>query len=154
SFQARALLASGPARNRRRSARRPAARRDGFGRSRHHRDATGRQASDAGPRVSVRASARSRRSLRPISMIAAARVAAFDVLEAVSSGRADLPTALAHARGRLSDNRDRALCAEIATGVERHRAALDYLIATFARRRIERLDAEVLAVLRLSAYQL
>src|SRR5262249_35005699 len=111
-------------------------------------------ASDAGPRVSVRASARSRRSLRPISMIAAARVAAFDVLEAVSSGRADLPTALAHARGRLSDNRDRALCAEIATGVERHRAALDYLIATFARRRIERLDAEVLAVLRLSAYQL
>jgi 16S rRNA (cytosine967-C5)-methyltransferase len=87
-------------------------------------------------------------------MIAAARVAAFDVLQAVSSGREDLPSALAQARGRLSDTRDRALCAEIATGVERHRAALDHVIATFARRQIDRLDSEVLAVLRLSAYQL
>jgi 16S rRNA (cytosine967-C5)-methyltransferase len=87
-------------------------------------------------------------------MISAARVAAFDVLQAVSSGREDLPSALAQARGRLSDTRDRALCAEIATGVERHRAALDHVIATFARRRIDRLDSEVLAVLRLSTYQL
>ncbi len=87
-------------------------------------------------------------------MIAAARIAAFDVLQAVSKGRADLPTALANARERLQDPRDRALCAEIATGVERHRSALDYLIATFAKRQIERLDTEVLAVLRLSAYQL
>ena len=75
-------------------------------------------------------------------MISAARVAAFDVLQAVSSGREDLPSALAQARGRLSDTRDRALCAEIATGVERHRAALDHVIATFARRRIDRLDSE------------
>jgi 16S rRNA (cytosine967-C5)-methyltransferase len=87
-------------------------------------------------------------------MIAAARVAAFDVLQAVSSGREDLPSALAQARGRLSDTRDRALCAEIATGVERHRAALDRVIETFTRRRIDRLDSEVLAVLRLSTYQL
>jgi len=87
-------------------------------------------------------------------VIAAARVAALDVLKAVSSGRTDLPTALALARERLSDTRDRALCSEIVTGVERHRSALDHLIATFARRPIERLDAEVLAVLRLSVYQL
>jgi 16S rRNA (cytosine967-C5)-methyltransferase len=87
-------------------------------------------------------------------MIAAARVAAFEALQAVSSGRADLPTALAHARERLSDARDRALCSEIATGVERHRSALDHLIATFAKRPIEKLDSEVLTVLRLSAYQL
>ena len=67
-------------------------------------------------------------------MIGAARVAAFDVLKAVSAGRADLPTALALARERLADTRDRALCSEIATGVERHRSAIDYIIATFARR--------------------
>ena len=87
-------------------------------------------------------------------MIAAARVAAFEVLKAVSAGRVDLPTALASARERLADSRDRALCSEIATGVERHRSALDHLIAAFARRPIERLDPEVLAVLRLSTYQL
>jgi 16S rRNA (cytosine967-C5)-methyltransferase len=87
-------------------------------------------------------------------MIGPARIAAFDVLDAVSAGRADLPTALALARERLTDNRDRALCSEIATGVERHRSAIDHIITTFARRTIERLDAEVLTILRLSAYQL
>ncbi len=87
-------------------------------------------------------------------MIGAARIAAFDVLKSVSAGRADLPTALALARERLTDNRDRALCSEIATGVERQRSAIDHLIATFARRPIERLDSEVLTILRLSAYQL
>lgn len=50
-------------------------------------------------------------------MIARARVAAFDVLQAVASERADLPSALAHARETLADDRDRALAAEIATGV-------------------------------------
>jgi 16S rRNA (cytosine967-C5)-methyltransferase len=87
-------------------------------------------------------------------MIAAARVAAFEVLKAVSAERADLPSALAHARERLPDPRDRALCSEIATGVERHRAAIDHLIEAFAKRSIERLDSEVLTVLRLSTYQL
>jgi 16S rRNA (cytosine967-C5)-methyltransferase len=87
-------------------------------------------------------------------MIAAARVAAFDVLEAVSSGRVDLPAALAHARERLTDPRDRALCSDIAAGVERHRSTIDHLIAAFARRPIERLDSEVVTILRLSVYQL
>src|SRR5580765_3718983 len=87
-------------------------------------------------------------------MIGPARIAAFDVLDAVSAGRADLPTALALARERLTDNRDRALCSEIATGVERHRSAIDHIITTFARRTIERLDSEVLTILRLSTYQL
>jgi 16S rRNA (cytosine967-C5)-methyltransferase len=87
-------------------------------------------------------------------MIGAARIAAFDVLAAISAGRADLPTALALARERLADYRDRALCSEIATGVERHRSAIDHLIAAFARRTIERLDPEVLTILRLSTYQL
>jgi 16S rRNA (cytosine967-C5)-methyltransferase len=87
-------------------------------------------------------------------MIAPARVAAYDILCAISSGSADLPTALAAARTGLSDERDRALAAEITSGVQRWRAALDHLIAEFARRPIDRLDPEVVEILRLSAYQL
>jgi 16S rRNA (cytosine967-C5)-methyltransferase len=87
-------------------------------------------------------------------MIARARLAAYDILSAVTSGRFDLPAAIAHTRGSLTDERDRALAAEIATGVQRQRAALDHLIAHFARRPLERLDAEVLEILRLSVYQL
>jgi hypothetical protein len=70
-------------------------------------------------------------------MIAPARIAAYEILRAVSSGRADLPTAIASARDSLRDDRDRALAAEIATGVQRWRAALDHLIAALseARRR-------------------
>ena len=87
-------------------------------------------------------------------MIAPARVAAYDILCAISSGSADLPTALALARGSLHDERDRALAAEIASGVQRWRAALDHLIVQFAKRRIEKLDPEIVEILRLSAYQL
>jgi 16S rRNA (cytosine967-C5)-methyltransferase len=87
-------------------------------------------------------------------MIARARVAAFDVLDAVTAGRADLPAAIAKSRERLDDDRDRALAAEIATGVERWRAALDHLIEATAARAIDRLDPEIVTILRLSAYQL
>src|SRR5262245_24523867 len=87
-------------------------------------------------------------------MIARARVAAFEILLAVSAERADLPSALALARESLNDDRDRALAGEIASGVLRHRASLDHLIAAFAKRDIGRLDPEVLTILRLSAYQL
>jgi 16S rRNA (cytosine967-C5)-methyltransferase len=87
-------------------------------------------------------------------MIAPARVAAYQVLSAVSSGRADLPDALADARGTLRDDRDKSLTAEIVIGVQRWRATLDYLIGHFSKRPTERLDPEVLEVLRLSAYQL
>ena len=47
-------------------------------------------------------------------MISPARLAAYDILMAVSAGRADLPTALAARRARLADDRDRALASEIA----------------------------------------
>lgn len=87
-------------------------------------------------------------------MIAPARVAAFDILRAVATGRTDLPAAVASSRLTLDDDRDRSLAAEIATGVERWRAALDYLIETVAERRIARLDLEVATILRLSVYQL
>ena len=87
-------------------------------------------------------------------MIAPARVAAYEVLSAVSAGNADLPTAIAFARENLRDDRDRALAAEIATGVQRWRATLDHLIVQFSGRSLERLDFEVVEILRLSAYQL
>ena len=87
-------------------------------------------------------------------MIAKARVAAFEILQAVSAERTDLPSALVRVRETLTDERDRALAGDIATGVLRHRAAIDHLIATFAKRAIDRLDAEVVTILRLSCYQL
>jgi 16S rRNA (cytosine967-C5)-methyltransferase len=87
-------------------------------------------------------------------MISPARVAAYDILRAISSGSADLPTAIAFIRSGVSDERDRALAADIASGVQRWRAALDHLIGHFAKRSIERLDPEVVEILRLSAYQL
>jgi len=87
-------------------------------------------------------------------MIAPARVAAYDILLAVSAGRADLPTAIARARASLHDDRDRALAAGIATGVQRWRATLDHLIAQLSRRRVDDLDPEIVEILRLSAYQL
>lgn len=87
-------------------------------------------------------------------MIAPARVAAYDTILAVATGRADLPSALARARGRLPDDRDRALAGEIAAGALRWQAAADHLIHEFSGRTLARLDAEVLAILRLSIFQL
>jgi 16S rRNA (cytosine967-C5)-methyltransferase len=87
-------------------------------------------------------------------MIAPARVAAYEILTAISAGNADLPTAIAAGRAGLHDERDRALAAEIAAGVQRWRAALDHLIVAFSRRQIDRLDPEIVEILRLSAYQI
>ena len=54
---------------------------------------------------------------------------------AFPTASADLPAAIAVARGGLRDDRDRALAAEIAAGVQRWRAALDHVIVAFAKRR-------------------
>ena len=87
-------------------------------------------------------------------MIAPARLAAYDVLRAVSTGRADLPSALARARTHLQDDRDRALASEIATGTLRWQGAFDVVIAAFARRELTALDGEVVDILRLTLFQL
>ena len=87
-------------------------------------------------------------------MISPARIAAYEILSTVSAGNADLPTAIAFARGGLRDERDRALAAEIASGVQRWRAALDHLIVEFSARDLSRLDPEIVEILRLGAYQL
>ena len=87
-------------------------------------------------------------------MIAPARMAAYDVLRAVSSGRADLPQALARARVGLADERDRALAGEIATGALRWQGTFDHLVAEMTGRPVARLDPEVLDILRLTLFQL
>ena len=87
-------------------------------------------------------------------MIAPARVAAYDAILAVAAGRADLPSALARVRATLQDERDRALAGEIATGTLRWQGAFDHVIETFAGRPPARLDPEVLAILRISIFQL
>lgn len=87
-------------------------------------------------------------------MIAPARVAAYETLLAVGRGRADLPHALAHARQALPDERDRALAGEIASGTLRWQGAFDRVIERFTGRPLPRLDAEVVAILRLTMFQL
>ncbi len=87
-------------------------------------------------------------------MIAPARLAAYDALRAVGSGRADLPGALARVRTGLEDERDRALASEIATGTLRWQGAFDAVISAFSGRPAAKLDPEVLDVLRMTAFQL
>jgi len=87
-------------------------------------------------------------------VIAPARLAAYETLLAVAGGRADLPAALARARGSLRDERDRALAGEIATGTLRWQASFDRIVAQFSNRDPARLDLEILTILRLSLFQL
>jgi 16S rRNA (cytosine967-C5)-methyltransferase len=87
-------------------------------------------------------------------MIAPARAAAFAALTDLTTNNATLGDALAHAKTRVTDARDRALVNEIVTGTLRHRLALDYQLSLRIARRFAKLDAAVLAVLRMSAFQL
>lgn len=87
-------------------------------------------------------------------MIAPARTAAYHALRVIAGERADLPSALALGRERLADERDRALAAEIVTGTLRWQRSLDFLIEHFARRRLAKVDSDILHILRLSLYQL
>ena len=87
-------------------------------------------------------------------MIAPAREAAYEALRAVSTESADLPHALARARTRLPDERDRALAGEIVTGTLRWQGAFDHVIAALSRRPVTRLDPEVLDILRSAIFQL
>jgi 16S rRNA (cytosine967-C5)-methyltransferase len=89
-----------------------------------------------------------------MSGIAPARLAAYSILRAVNTGRSDLPDAVAGARSRLQDERDRALAAEVAAGTLRWMGALDAVAAAFTGRELRRLDPEVVDILRLGAYQL
>ena len=87
-------------------------------------------------------------------MIAPARLAALDALRQIDAERLDMGEAVARVRKPLSDERDRALLLEIVSGTLRMRAALDHQLALRLTRPIGRLDAMVLDILRMSAFQL
>ncbi len=87
-------------------------------------------------------------------MTAPARTAAYHALRAVTMHAQDLPAALAQSRRTLTDDRDRALTAEIVTGTLRWLRSVDFLVEHFSKRRVGKVDPEVLVILRLSIYQL
>jgi 16S rRNA (cytosine967-C5)-methyltransferase len=86
--------------------------------------------------------------------VAPARAAAYEALRLVNARSSDLPHALARVRGRLKDERDRALTGEIVTGTLRWLSAFDHVIAQFTKRPVDRLDPEVVDILRSGMFQL
>jgi 16S rRNA (cytosine967-C5)-methyltransferase len=87
-------------------------------------------------------------------MIAPARLAAFDALCLIDGGRLDLGETLARTRDGLPDARDRALATDLVLGTLRWRGAIDHQLANLSGRTLATLDTQVLAALRLGAYQL
>jgi len=83
--------------------------------------------------------------------LAAARAAAFDVLERVQTG--GYASDLLLARAAALDSRDAGLATAIVFGVLRFRAQLDWLIERLAGRP-RKLDSEVRTALRMGLYQL
>jgi 16S rRNA (cytosine967-C5)-methyltransferase len=87
-------------------------------------------------------------------MIAPARRAAVDALLQIATGDLDIGAAIARVRATLHDERDRGLLLELVTGTLRMRGAIDYQLASRVKRPLARLDAAVLDILRISAFQL
>jgi 16S rRNA (cytosine967-C5)-methyltransferase len=85
-------------------------------------------------------------------MTAPARAAAYRALRIVAT--ADLGDTLARTRDPLADPRDRALATDLVTGTLRWRGAIDFQLERLTGKPLDRLDPEVLDVLRLGAYQL
>ncbi|MEO5824105.1 MAG: transcription antitermination factor NusB [Vicinamibacteraceae bacterium] len=96
-----------------------------------------------------------RRPAKPAkpTLAAPARVAAWRTLARVRAG-ATLADAVSRERETLRDARDRALAHDLSTGVLRWRSALDAALAGASSRPIERVDADVLDILRLGVYQM
>ena len=85
--------------------------------------------------------------------VSPARLAAYDVLRRVFEEDAYADRALRSASVRL-DERDRALARRLAYGSVQRVRTLDHAIETLGKRPVRKLDAPVLAALRLGAYQL
>jgi 16S rRNA (cytosine967-C5)-methyltransferase len=80
------------------------------------------------------------------------RIAALDTLRAVRGGA--LAGRAFDAAARALNPRDRAWTRELVYGTLRLRGRLDFRIAQYSKRSLDALDADVLDVLRLGAYQL
>ena len=87
-------------------------------------------------------------------MIAPARRAALDALKQIDESDVDMGAAIAAVRATLSDPRDHALLLELVSGTLRMRAAIDYQLSLRVTRPLAKLDAAVLRILRVSAFQL
>lgn len=85
-------------------------------------------------------------------MIAAARIAANDILLRVEDGA--YASDLLITRTADLASRDAGLAGEIVFGALRRRAQLDHLIEKTAKRSVTKLDPEVRTILRMGAYQL
>ena len=88
-----------------------------------------------------------------MSAVSPARVVAFTVLRRVFEDGAYADRVLRGASERL-DDRDRALARRLAFGTVQRARTLDHAIEALGRRPVRKLDAPVLAALRLGAYQL
>ncbi|MEX2211286.1 MAG: transcription antitermination factor NusB [Gaiellaceae bacterium] len=87
------------------------------------------------------------------ALIAPARSAAYEVIRRVFEHEAYADRAFAAAAAGL-DERDRALAQRLAYGTVQRVRLLDHAIETLGKRPVRKLDAPVLAALRLGAYQL
>ena len=91
--------------------------------------------------------------MAPGPSIAPARAAAYEVVRRVFEEDAYADRALRTASAGL-DERDRALARRLAFGTVQRVRTLDHAIETLGKRPVRKLDAPVLAALRLGAYQL
>jgi 16S rRNA (cytosine967-C5)-methyltransferase len=89
----------------------------------------------------------------PSTAVAPARRCAFAVLRRVFEQGAYADIALQSQAAGL-DRRDRALAMRLVYGAVQRRGTLDHLIEALAERRLRRLDAAVLAALRMALYEL
>jgi 16S rRNA (cytosine967-C5)-methyltransferase len=86
--------------------------------------------------------------------VAPARIAAVEVLARVASEDAFASHLLASKRYDHLSSADHALAQELTLGVLRWQAQLDFFIEHFTKRKLARLDLEVIIALRLGLYQL
>ncbi len=105
-----------------------------------------------GDRKRKRTPVRKRKAEAPSS---GARDLAYRITRRVHAGGSYLGLLIRYAlNGTRLDDRDRALVAELAYGVQRHRNRIDHVIAAFSDRPLKELNPEVLDILRLGVFQL
>lgn len=88
------------------------------------------------------------------SKVSPARSAAFDILWRVANEDAYASNLLASGAHNHLSREDHALLQELVLGVLRWQSRLDFLIERYARRKLNKLDAEAVISLRLGLYQL
>lgn len=86
--------------------------------------------------------------------VSPARLAAYDILWRVTTEDAYASNLLASPRYENLASADHALAQELTLGVLRWQAQLDFFIEQFSRRKLNKLDREVVLALRLGLYQL